>query len=115
MIFAGPDDSDWSLAQWLGASSTDALLVAQRGNLVATVVVRDRVNAPIIVRSPTQVVTLVVVWTPKSPCRIRNRTSMTANCFIVAAELSMHPGKPYLRTGRSPRIARSKAATAAFR
>ncbi len=34
MTFAGPDHSDWSLAQWLSASSTDALLVAQGGNLV---------------------------------------------------------------------------------
>jgi CubicO group peptidase (beta-lactamase class C family) len=34
MKFAGLDASEWSLAQWLGASNTDALLVARRGKLV---------------------------------------------------------------------------------
>jgi len=34
MTFAGPDACDWSLAQWQDASTTDALLVAHRGNLV---------------------------------------------------------------------------------
>ena len=33
ITFAGPDDCEWSLGQWLGVSSTDALLVMHRGVL----------------------------------------------------------------------------------
>ncbi len=34
LITPGPDDSSWTLQQWLEVSSTDALLVAHRGRIV---------------------------------------------------------------------------------
>jgi CubicO group peptidase (beta-lactamase class C family) len=57
----GLDGADWSLAQWLEVSSTDALLVAHRGELVHEWYVNDEIaNNPHIVFSVSKSITALL-------------------------------------------------------